>query len=180
MKISTQNRCLGRGKKEPNKEVFEGKSKLVFDQNILSSPTPPFFFFNIRVWTQDLLALARQALYHLSHSANPFSIGYFWDRVSLYAWAKLDRDPLIFACTCSWDGRCSPPVPNHWLRWGLANLPWAGLKQWSSTWSPPLKELGLLAWATAPSPLLPHISCVMLSQSLNLYEFVPTFEKWRY
>jgi hypothetical protein len=33
------------------------------------------------VWSQSFM-LSRQVLYHLSHSASPFSVGYFQDRIS--------------------------------------------------------------------------------------------------
>jgi hypothetical protein len=38
-----------------------------------------FFFGSTAVWIQGL-TLARQVLYHLSHSSSLFSVGYFWDR----------------------------------------------------------------------------------------------------
>jgi hypothetical protein len=42
--------------------------------------------------------LTRQALYYcLSHAPSPFCFHYFWDRVSLYAWAGLNRDLPIYA-----------------------------------------------------------------------------------
>jgi hypothetical protein len=38
---------------------------------------------------------SRQVLCHLSHSDSPFHVGYFCDRVSLYAQANLNCDPSI-------------------------------------------------------------------------------------
>jgi hypothetical protein len=48
------------------------------------------FFFSTGVWTQGLV-FARQVLYHLNHTS---IFGYFWDRVSLYAQAGLDHNPI--------------------------------------------------------------------------------------
>jgi hypothetical protein len=45
---------------------------------------PAFFFFffgGTEIWTQGFM-LAKQALYHLSHTCSPFCCGYFGDRVS--------------------------------------------------------------------------------------------------
>jgi hypothetical protein len=39
-----------------------------------------FFSSSTRVWTPGL-TLARQGLYHLSHSTSPFYLGYFEDRI---------------------------------------------------------------------------------------------------
>jgi hypothetical protein len=39
-----------------------------------------FFFDGTRVWTQDFV-LAKQVLYHLSHTSSPFCFGYFGDGV---------------------------------------------------------------------------------------------------
>jgi hypothetical protein len=61
-------------------------------------------------WTQGLM-LATQALYHLSYSASPLCVGYFWDRVSLYAWASLDHNSSVCASLCSWDDRRVPLHP---------------------------------------------------------------------
>jgi hypothetical protein len=49
------------------------------------------------------LTLAKQVLYHLSHSIRPFCIDYFWDGVSLNAWVMLDHDLLICASPLSMD-----------------------------------------------------------------------------
>jgi hypothetical protein len=39
----------------------------------------------------------RKALYHLGCTWTLFSLGYFWDRISLYAQAELDCDYLMYA-----------------------------------------------------------------------------------
>jgi hypothetical protein len=60
------------------------------------------------VWTQGF-ALARQAVYHLSHASNPFSSGHFGDRVSLFprmAWTVIFQFYVIHS---NWDDRCALP-----------------------------------------------------------------------
>jgi hypothetical protein len=54
--------------------------------------------------------LARQALYHLRHTFNPFCFGYFREKVSLFAQANLKSNLPIFPFPphC-WDDRCVPP-----------------------------------------------------------------------
>jgi hypothetical protein len=50
-----------------------------------------FFFFFLVVLGFDLRALySRQALYRLSHPLEPFLLGYFGEKVSLFAQARLD------------------------------------------------------------------------------------------
>jgi hypothetical protein len=63
------------------------------------------FFAGTRVWMQS----ANQELYLLSHTSSPFCFGYFWDRVSLYAWPYLDHSPPICASLCSWVDKYMPP-----------------------------------------------------------------------
>jgi hypothetical protein len=46
---------------------------------------------------------------------------YFWDRVSLYAWAGLNHYYLICASPCSWYDRCASPWTAI-LRWDLVNI----------------------------------------------------------
>jgi hypothetical protein len=70
---------------------------LFIDSNLSSF----FSFSHSGILTQGC-KLARQALYHLSHSTSPFSVDYFWDRVSLYALAGLDSDPPNYASLLSW------------------------------------------------------------------------------
>jgi hypothetical protein len=48
------------------------------------------------VWTWGLV-LSRKVLEHLSNPTSPFCVGYFWDGVSLYAWACLDCNPRFCA-----------------------------------------------------------------------------------
>jgi hypothetical protein len=55
-------------------------------------------------WTQDV-TVARQVLLPLNPLLHSFWIGYFWDRVLLYAQASLDHDSSICASPCSWDDR---------------------------------------------------------------------------
>jgi hypothetical protein len=50
----------------------------------MSVKTLKNFFGGTRVWTQGL-ALIRNALYHLSHSASPFCFVYFWGSLALCA-----------------------------------------------------------------------------------------------
>jgi hypothetical protein len=92
-------------------------------------------------------ALARQALYHLSHASSPFCSHYFGDEVLLFAhtgldlnppvlcryifffptWADLELDPSDLSLLHSWDNR---NAPLYWLRWGLENyLPRLTLNQ---------------------------------------------------
>jgi hypothetical protein len=49
----------------------------------------------VEVWMYSLM-FARQALDHVSHSTCPICIGYFWDRVSLFAHVKLN---LLFSAS---------------------------------------------------------------------------------
>jgi hypothetical protein len=55
-------------------------------------------------WTQSLKS-TKQWLYHLSHSARAFCVGYFGDGVSLYTQAGLDHKPPNCASLCSCDDR---------------------------------------------------------------------------
>jgi hypothetical protein len=57
-------------------------------------------------WIQGLM-LARQACYHLSHSASPFHVGYFWDSVLLFSQIDLDHYIPICASPQSWDDGCA-------------------------------------------------------------------------
>jgi hypothetical protein len=41
--------------------------------------------------------LAKRTLYYLRQSTSSFCFGYFWDRVSLYAWTGLDHGLPIYA-----------------------------------------------------------------------------------
>jgi hypothetical protein len=70
-----------------------------------------FGFSRTGIWIWSL-ELARQIFYQLSHSASPFCIGYFWDRVSLYAQVGLDRDVPICASQDMWDDWQTPSHPD--------------------------------------------------------------------
>jgi hypothetical protein len=72
------------------------------------------FFGSTGDWAQDL-QLARQMLCYSSHTVNPFSVGYFWDRVLLYGQGGLDWDPLF----CRMGSQEHTTMPSHWLRQGL-------------------------------------------------------------
>jgi hypothetical protein len=86
------------------------------------------------------LALARPVLYYLNHSTTPFCFGWFWNWVSLYAWARLDRDAPIYVSCSSWDDRCI--VPHTAIGWDSVSRNFAhiGFKPWSSQ-SLPVKYL---------------------------------------
>jgi hypothetical protein len=45
----------------------------------------------------------------LTHVSSPFELGYFGDRVLLFAQADLGSDPPVYASHCSWDDRRLPP-----------------------------------------------------------------------
>jgi hypothetical protein len=79
------------------------------------SPPPPSLYTG--AWTQGPV-LARQALYHLSHSTSPFCIGYFWDMVLLYAWTTILLLVLPWIVGMMDVHYC----PSHWLRWSLMNF----------------------------------------------------------
>jgi hypothetical protein len=87
--------------------------------------------------------LAWQAHCHLSYSASPFSVSYFWDRVSLYAEARLDGGPLG-----SWDDRCTPQYPA--TVWD--GVSWTFCLGWPRTMIILIAaSQRLQAWATVPS-----------------------------
>jgi hypothetical protein len=75
------------------------------------------------IWIQGF-ALAREALYHLSHSASPFCVGYFGNKVLLFClgWLK----PLISA---SWVARITGV--SHWCLATRCNV----LERWGSNWA---------------------------------------------
>jgi hypothetical protein len=54
---------------------------------------------------------ASQAVNHLSHTVSPFCSDNFWDRVSFFSQANLNRHPTIYASFSSWDDRCIPSRP---------------------------------------------------------------------
>jgi hypothetical protein len=54
----------------------------------------PHFLGGTRTSTQGF-TLARQVLYFLSHTSNPFCSCYFGGRVSIFAQAGLDCDPIL-------------------------------------------------------------------------------------
>jgi hypothetical protein len=55
--------------------------------------------------------LARQALYHLSHTFCPLSSGYFGAQVLLFAQGDLDYDSVILSFPHSWNDRNTPTYP---------------------------------------------------------------------
>jgi hypothetical protein len=59
---------------------FTTSSRFLYLLGFFSSLFSPVF--NTRGWIQGLM-LGRQVLNHLSHSAGPLYVGYFWDRGSL-------------------------------------------------------------------------------------------------
>jgi hypothetical protein len=63
--------------------------------------------FNALVGLNAGLTLARQVLYHLSHTSRPFYYGYFGDRVSILPTPA--RTIILFYASCSWDDRYAPP-----------------------------------------------------------------------
>jgi hypothetical protein len=79
-------------------------------------------------WTQGF-ALVRQAYYHLSNSVASFCAGYFWDRVSLYAWVVMDCDSPICASSDSWEWQMCATIPGIDHDGGLVNF----LLDWSWT-----------------------------------------------
>jgi hypothetical protein len=84
-----------------------------------------FWYFVGRVllkegWTQGL-TLAKQLLYHLSYSSNPFWIGYFWDRVCFMprlVWTA--KPPICAFFVAEWLSYII--TVRHWLKWGLRNF----------------------------------------------------------
>jgi hypothetical protein len=72
----------------------------------LFSKKKNFFFGDNGSWTHSLV-FARQALYCLTYSASTFWVGYFWDRISLFAWVGLYCAPIC-ASPGSWDGMYTP------------------------------------------------------------------------
>jgi hypothetical protein len=59
-------------------------------------------------WRLRVLALARQVLYHLTHTPSHFCVDYFGDRVLLCASDSLCHSPPICAFPHSWIGRHKP------------------------------------------------------------------------
>jgi hypothetical protein len=89
-------------------------------------------------------------LYHLSHSASPFCIDYFWDRASLYARTVLHHNPPICASLHSWDDRHAPlhstsgwdeVSPTFCLGW-----PWTNIFLISVSWVARIMGLSHCAW----------------------------------
>jgi CO dehydrogenase/acetyl-CoA synthase alpha subunit len=65
--------------------------------------------------------LVRQTSYHTRKPASVVSVGYFSDKVSLYAWALLDCGIPICASPHS-RMITSATVLTHQLRWGFMNF----------------------------------------------------------
>jgi hypothetical protein len=59
------------------------------------------------VWTRGFM-LARQVLYHLSHTSCPFCSDYFGNRILIYSHASLDHNHPIYASHSSLDDRYTP------------------------------------------------------------------------
>jgi hypothetical protein len=74
-------------------------------------PHPAFFFLWWYWKLSSGVALARQTLYYLSHTASSLCFGYSSDRVSLYAWAGLHCNSPIYASPYSWDDNWAPRHP---------------------------------------------------------------------
>jgi hypothetical protein len=66
--------------------------------------------------------LIKQVLYNLRHSASVYGVGYFRDRVLLYAWSTLDYDSPICASPHSSDERHMPRSPAIGSDGGLMNF----------------------------------------------------------
>jgi hypothetical protein len=108
------------------------------------------FFLSARDWTQGLV-LARQAHYHLSLSTSPLCVGYFWDRVLLFAHSGLNCDPPVCAHPCSQDDRYGPlHPPIDWDETLWTFCPgWPGTKALSFSGS--LIAWGGQVYATVPA-----------------------------
>jgi hypothetical protein len=71
-----------------------------------------YFFGGTRAWTQGLV---RQALHHLSHEPRHFALGYFSDRVFLFAQVGWDCAPPIYAsCAAGVTGACYHAQLIYW------------------------------------------------------------------
>jgi hypothetical protein len=120
--------------------------------NVLIKDVHFFCFDGTGVWTQGFV-LPRQALYHLNNASSSFSSGYFCDRVSLFAWARLDCDSLIL-CFLLLLGcyRITPPGPAffYWDGVSWTFLPGLAWNHNPTLLSPPY-SLGWQACATVPS-----------------------------
>jgi hypothetical protein len=107
---------------DPKSSTWFGKKKKKFKTFSPSLCTPflflfphPHVFWRGGGTTQVLiLMLARQVLYHLSHFASPFCIGYLWDKVLLFALASLYHDPHLCPLIAGWQA-CAT-TPRHCLR----------------------------------------------------------------
>jgi hypothetical protein len=65
--------------------------------------------------------LARQVLYPLSCTPNPFVLQLFFQIEScIFPWASSDQDPFTYASCRAWITGTSHPA--YWLRWGLADF----------------------------------------------------------
>jgi hypothetical protein len=73
-------------------------------------------------WYWGLNSGPWQAVYYFSPMASPLCIGYFWDRILLYASFGLGWNPPICASPSSWDGRHMPLHAVTGWDGGLANL----------------------------------------------------------
>jgi hypothetical protein len=117
---------------------------LSFHWEITSINVPIFFFFTSLGFELRILCLLVR---HCSTTWVTFYISYLWDRVTLYAQASLDNEPLcgeVVWVPTQQEWQLHTTIPSHWLRWDLENF----LPRFCA--SPPPKELGLLIWATAP------------------------------
>jgi hypothetical protein len=96
--------------------------------------------------------LARQTLYHLSHSTSPFFFSYFLGRVSCFSlWLVLGHDPLPYGLLHGWT--IAVPLLAHLVGWdgGLANfLPMIASNLILLIATSQVARIGLQMWVTMP------------------------------
>jgi hypothetical protein len=102
------------------------------------------------------LTLASTLCYHISHSASPFCVSYFGDRVSFRVWANMDHRLPICIPLHIWDARNTPlshcTQPKFCCCFGLV---WFGLVGFGNT-GDLIQDLTLgrqvlTTWATLPT-----------------------------
>lgn len=77
------------------------------------------------VWVHSFV-LARQVLYHFSHTLTSFCFSFFSYRVLHFfswdsLWPQFSLGPT-YSFLCGWDYRNTPPYPVCLLRWSLGNV----------------------------------------------------------